>query len=75
MPTTAQLTLFTWKEIENLAEIPRLKMVLESMPDEGLMVHVEATPSVEKVMQTGGSQATEEDLLLRSCRCRGRRLY
>ena len=42
MATIAQPTLFSWKEVENLEEISRLKLVLESMPDEALMVKLES---------------------------------
>ena len=34
MATIPQIALFTWKEIENLSDLSRLRLVLESMPDE-----------------------------------------
>ena len=42
MATIPQPTLFSWKEIDNLSDIFRLKMVLESMPDEDLMLKLES---------------------------------
>jgi len=33
----AQLELFSWEEIEDLGDLHRLRLVLEAMPDEGLM--------------------------------------
>lgn len=42
MATIPQPTLFSWKEIENLSDIFRLKLVLESMPDEDLMLKLES---------------------------------
>lgn len=37
MATIAQPILFTWKEIENLGDLSRLRLVLDNMPDEALM--------------------------------------
>ena len=42
MATIAQRELFTWKEIENLGDLERLKLVLETLPDEALMQRLEA---------------------------------
>lgn len=42
MATIPQIALFTWKEIEHLGDLSRLKLVLESMPDESLMRKLEA---------------------------------
>jgi len=42
MATIPQSTLFSWKEIENLSEISRLRLVLESIPDEGFMQKLES---------------------------------
>lgn len=41
MATIAQRELFTWKEIENLGDLERLRLVLEYLPDEGLMQRLE----------------------------------
>jgi hypothetical protein len=40
--TIAQRELFTWKEIENLGDLQRLRLVQEYLPDEGLMRRLEA---------------------------------
>ena len=37
MATIAQRELFTWKEIENLGDLQRLRLVQEYLPDDGLM--------------------------------------
>jgi hypothetical protein len=37
-----QRELFSWKEIENLGDLERLKLVLEYLPDEALMQRMEA---------------------------------
>jgi len=42
MATIAQRELFTWKEIENLGDLDRLKLVLEYLPDEVLMMRLES---------------------------------
>ena len=42
MATIPQPTLFSWKEIENLSDIFRLKLVVESIPDEDLMLKLES---------------------------------
>lgn len=42
MATIPQRELFTWKEIENLGDLERLRLVLEYLPDEKLMLHLEA---------------------------------
>ena len=41
MATIPQPTLFTWEEIENIGDLSMLRLVLESMPDEGLMQKLE----------------------------------
>jgi len=38
----SQRQLFSWKEIENLADLERFSMLLEYLPDEGLMKTLEA---------------------------------
>ena len=42
MAKIPQRELFTWKEIENLGDLQRLKLVLEVLPDEALMQRLEA---------------------------------
>jgi len=42
MAVIAQRELFSWKEIENLGDLERLKLVLEYLPDEALMQRLEA---------------------------------
>lgn len=42
MANIPQPTLFSWKEVENLSEMKRLRMVLHEMPDEDLMLKLEA---------------------------------
>jgi transposase len=41
MAIIPQQRLFGWKEINNLGDLERLKLVLETMPDEGLMQYLE----------------------------------
>jgi len=41
MAIIAQGQLFTWEEIEDLGDLKRLKLVLESLPDEALMRELE----------------------------------
>jgi hypothetical protein len=42
LATIAQRELFTWKEIENLGDLERLRLVLDHLPDEALMEVLEA---------------------------------
>jgi len=42
MAKIAQRELFSWKEIEDLGDLERLKLVLEYLPDEALMQRLEA---------------------------------
>jgi len=42
MAKIPQRELFSWKEIENLGDLERLKLVLEYLPDEALMRRMEA---------------------------------
>jgi hypothetical protein len=42
MATIPQRELFTWKEIEHLGDLERLRLVLDYLPDEGLMRRLEA---------------------------------
>jgi len=41
MARIAQTSLFRWEEIEDLGELQRLRLVLESLPDEALMAKLE----------------------------------
>jgi hypothetical protein len=41
MAIIPQMSLFTWKEIDELGDLERLRLVLEYMPDEELMVTLE----------------------------------
>ena len=41
MAILPQQNLFSWEEIEELGDLERLKLVLEHMPDEELMRHME----------------------------------
>ena len=41
MAIIPQQTFFVWSEIENLGDLERLRLVLEYMPDERLMTHLE----------------------------------
>ncbi len=41
MAIIPQITIFEWAEIENLGDLERLKLVLENLPDENLMVTLE----------------------------------
>ena len=41
MAIIPQQNLFNWEEIEELGDLERLRLVLEHMPDEGLMRHLE----------------------------------
>ena len=41
MATIPQRELFSWKEIEKLGDLERLRLVLEYLPDEGLMQRLE----------------------------------
>jgi len=41
MATIAQRELFSWKEIENLGDLDRLRLVLDYLPDEQLMQRLE----------------------------------
>lgn len=42
MARVPQPLLFAWEEIENLGDLSRLKLLLENLPDEGLMGQLEA---------------------------------
>ncbi len=42
MATIPQPLLFSWTEIENLGDLSRLKLLLESLPDEDLMLELES---------------------------------
>ena len=42
MASIPQTKLFCWEEVENLGELRRLELVLQAMPDEGLMRVLEA---------------------------------
>lgn len=42
MATIPQRELFSWEEIEKLGDLERLRLVLEHLPDEGLMGRLEA---------------------------------
>ena len=41
MAIIPQITIFEWAEIENLGDLERLKLVLENLPNEDLMVTLE----------------------------------
>jgi len=41
MAIIPQQRLFSWKEIDNLGDLERLELVLETMPDEKLMQFLE----------------------------------
>jgi len=41
MAIIPQISLFSWSEIENLGDLERLRLVLEYMPDENLMIKLE----------------------------------
>ncbi len=42
MATLPQPQLFSWKEIEDLGDLSRLTLLLENLPDEGLMLKLES---------------------------------
>ena len=42
MATIPQPLLFTWKEIEDLGDLSRLKLLLDNLPDEDLMLALES---------------------------------
>ena len=42
MGTIAQRERFSWKEIENLGDLERLRLVLDYLPDEALMQRLES---------------------------------
>ncbi len=42
MARMAKIGLFSWKEVEVRSDLDRLRMVLEMMPDGGLMMELEA---------------------------------
>ncbi len=42
MATIPQPLLFTWEEIEELGDLSRLKLLLDNLPDEDLMLALEA---------------------------------
>ena len=46
MATIAQRELFSWKEIEELGDLERLRLVLDHLPDEPLMEVLEAERGV-----------------------------
>ncbi|WP_245543290.1 transposase [Kyrpidia tusciae] len=41
MAIIPQLELFSWEDIEPLGDLERLRLVLEHLPDEALMAHLE----------------------------------
>ena len=41
MAIIPQMSLFSWKDIENLGDLKRLKLVIEHLPDEELMITLE----------------------------------
>nr|WP_288010501.1 hypothetical protein [Kyrpidia sp.] len=41
MAIIPQIELFSWEEIEPLGDLERLRLVLEHLPDEALMVQLE----------------------------------
>ena len=41
MAIISQLELFSWEDIEPLGDLERLRLVLEHLPDEALMAHLE----------------------------------
>ncbi|WP_084661272.1 hypothetical protein [Sulfobacillus thermosulfidooxidans] len=42
MAIIPQLSLFSWQDLEELGDLERLVLVLETVPDETLMAHLEA---------------------------------
>ena len=42
MAIISQRQLFSWKEIENLADLERFSMLLKYLPDEDMMTTLEA---------------------------------
>src|SRR5690625_3938629 len=41
MAIIPQMSLFSWKDIEDLGDLKRLKLVIEHLPDEELMITLE----------------------------------